>query len=99
MINKLNQVLVDTSNNFKQALFELDADLNAERFMIIDRITAKTIYHHLVPPSGIVKLVLNQKYAQKHDILVVILDDNGQYNAVCMDGVKLQEIDPFTVII
>ncbi|SQH76934.1 conserved protein of unknown function [Shewanella benthica] len=92
-------VSVDKTSGFKQSLLELDADPNAERFMLIDRNTAKTIYHHLVPAGGLVRVALPYKYALAGDLLVVIIDDSGEFNAVCMDGVKLQELDPFTATV
>ncbi|WP_065204243.1 hypothetical protein [Shewanella woodyi] len=90
------KIEVDTTTGFKQSLLELDADPNAERFMLINRYTGKMVYQHYVPAGGLVRVVLELHYASRSSLLVIILDDSGEYNAACMDGVKLEELDPYS---
>lgn len=72
------------------AMLEFDPDPKAERYMVIDRLSSVVMYSG---PTDLVKRYFDPSYATEDRVLLVMLDDTKEYNAVCADGVTLQLID------
>ncbi|ABE56515.1 hypothetical protein Sden_3239 [Shewanella denitrificans OS217] len=81
---------------YMMGLLELDADPAAERFAVIDRASLKLLWQKEVPAGGQVKCLVRPSYALS-GVLVMILDDNQEYNAKVADGVTLPLVDSHTV--
>ena len=71
----------------------LDADPNAERYAVIDRRSFKPVVFGKVEPNVIVKRIAPAGYATSGDAMVMIVDDDKQYNAKVADGVTLEAVD------
>lgn len=76
-----------------QAVLTIDADPDAERVLIMDRITAETIYNFNYQSNKQLKFIVPLIYSVNADLLVGILDDNRVYNTKFVDGVKAELID------
>ncbi|WP_445945936.1 hypothetical protein [Shewanella sp.] len=77
-------------------LLELDADPAAERFAVLERSSLKLLWQGEVPAGGQVKCLVRASYALS-GVLVMIFDDNQEYNAKVADGVTLPLVDSHTV--
>lgn len=86
MIFKRDSVVYSRFISFLQ----IDIDENAERLVVIDRKTFKLIIAGVIPPSTIGKYQTPMKYANANDLIVAIIDDDGQYNIKAVDGVKTE---------
>lgn len=98
MPNKvLTDIVVKSTAIRSLALFELDMDADAERFILIDRRSFLNVYAGIRPISNILKVLLPQDFAMGHHLIVGIVDDHGVYDCKFMDGVMLQLVDANTV--
>lgn len=79
------------------ALFSLDMDVEAERFMLINRNTGLMVRHQHNSPSGIVKIILPATMGVSPEFLVGILDDDLTYDCKFVDGQQLEIVDINTV--
>jgi hypothetical protein len=73
---------------------ELDLDPLAERFAILDRSNLNTIHTAKV---GNNTFYLNKKFNNGNNLMLVILDDNREYNAAILDGINGQSFDVSTI--
>lgn len=67
-------------------------DKFAERYAVIDRATFYTLRLGDFPPSGVVKLLLPPTQAT-NGVIVVIMDDDKNFNAEIVDGVTCELVD------
>jgi hypothetical protein len=81
---------------YLMGLLELDADPAAERFVVLERSSLSVLWQREVPADGQVKCLVRPSYALS-GVLVMILDDNQEYNAKVADGVTLPLVDSHTV--
>lgn len=77
-----------------RAKIELDLDPLAERFAILNRQTLETIY---TSNSDITLLYVNQSFISNNNLILIILDDNRDYNAAVIDGINGQIVDVTTL--
>jgi len=75
-------------SNYLVGLFELDADIAAERYAILDRVTMKLIWQGNIKPGVTVRHLVRKSYAID-GVIVLMIDDNETFNAVVADGVRL----------
>lgn len=96
-----NQLLLGTvvkrSVSRVLALFEIDMDTEAERFILIDRRSLSVLHAGIKPPTNIAKVLMPQEFATGNYSIAGIVDDNGVYDCKFMDGVMLQLVDANTV--
>jgi hypothetical protein len=76
-----------------QAMVTVDADPYADRIVIIDRNTAAAVANIKVV-RNMMKVRVPFTYISANNLIVGILDDDGQYGAKFVDGVKAEVIDP-----
>lgn len=78
-------------------LLEIDADPEAERVFVVDRITMVVMLHQFCRAGEILKAILPDQYTNANQLSVVMLDDSGVFNAVVEDQIKLEKADARTV--
>ena len=78
--------LITSSKPTPVGLLDIDMDASANRIVIFDRESLDNLYSDGF--SSPLKVVLPIDYATTDGLLVMILDDDGQYNAVALDGVR-----------
>jgi len=78
-------------------LLEIDADPAAERVFVIDRIAMTVLFHQFCKADEIVKAVLPDQYTNVNQLTIVMVDDNGVFNAAVEDLHKLEKVDARTV--
>lgn len=71
----------------------LDTDPNAERIMVINRVTGQLIDHAFKPTLNIYTGYYRHSLALAGNVVVMILDDDKEYNAFAIDGVKLESVN------
>jgi hypothetical protein len=76
-----------------QALVIVDTDPDAERIVIIDRNTTVSVANIKIV-RNVMKVRVPLTYLSANNLIVGILDDDGQYGAKFVDGVKAEAIDP-----
>jgi hypothetical protein len=81
---------------YLMGLLELDADPAAERFAVLERSSLKLLWQREVPAGGQAKCLVRASYALS-GVIVMIFDDNQEYNAKVVDGVTLPLVDSHTV--
>lgn len=69
------------------SFIDVDCDQNAERLMIINRVSGALIAHKRIE-GGKFKAILKEEYALSNDLMCVMIDDNGEYNAAIADNVQ-----------
>lgn len=84
MMLLLNIYPSDLVEEFR-AKVELDIDPLSERHLIVDRKSGTRLY---LGKNDVNVHYFNKKYALNSDLMVTILDDDGEYNAAVADGVK-----------
>ncbi|QYJ79434.1 hypothetical protein [Shewanella acanthi] len=82
------QPIVTTVPNINQATLKIDMDADAERLIVLDRLTLEVINHVIRPPSGFAYLIVPQKYASTDKLLVGIVDDDLAFDCKMADGVS-----------
>lgn len=83
--------LLKTTELLPVGVLEIDMDAAAERITVIDRDLLETVYANVF--TSPLKVVVPIEYATKNGLLVMILDDNAQYNAAVLDGVRASVIN------
>ncbi|MCT7942377.1 hypothetical protein [Shewanella holmiensis] len=78
-------------------LISVDMDLDAERIIIMDRISGSILNNTLRPQSGISKTIVSKNYTTLNNIIVGIVDDNMTYNCKFIDGIQAELVDANTV--
>ncbi|PKH62576.1 hypothetical protein CXF83_14930 [Shewanella sp. Choline-02u-19] len=73
-----------------RAKLELDIDPLSERHLIMDRQSGARLY---LGKNDINMHYFAKKYALANQLIVLILDDNGEYNAAVADGVKCELVN------
>lgn len=87
MANSIISVITSPMNIITRPTLQIDMDVDAERFVVFDRKSLELINAGIRPPSGVVYVVVPTVYATANDLLLGILDDDGEYNAKFVDGV------------
>jgi hypothetical protein len=110
------RVRVDKSNPFYQAKLVLDADVDAERALLLNRATGKPVRHLMFDSHELLvtepesnspepiespelveryqkTLYFRPRFALETQLMVILLDDTGEYNAAIADGVLCELVD------
>lgn len=74
---------------------EIDCDIAAERVQVYDRYNGELISHKRVK-NGNFKTFLSSVFSTSSNLMCVMLDDDGEFNAVIADHVKPILIDLIT---
>jgi hypothetical protein len=83
--------LVPTQLDQPVSLLELDIDPESERLLVMSRSTLEVLYFNR--SNGAHKVVMPIEYGTLNDLIVMILDDEGQYNAAVLDGVMASVVN------
>lgn len=68
----------------------MDADPQAERFIVMDRYLMRILRVGDFASGHIKTVYLPAGYNTKSDILLLLLDDDKQFNAAVLDGITLE---------
>lgn len=81
------------------AIVELDVDIAAERYAVLDRNTMSLIFTNFKPSSGNIKIVVPIQYTIDHNVMALILDDTGtpMHYVTGNDKIQAQLVDARTV--
>lgn len=74
-------------------LLEIDADPEAERVFVVDRLTMVVVLQSHCAPGQILKAILPEEYTTANQLTVIMVDDTGVFNAVVEDQIKLEKVD------
>ncbi|MGX9460628.1 hypothetical protein ACWXWU_05215 [Shewanella sp. A14] len=85
VINARSQII-------NQAILNVDVDIDAERLVVLDRVYLTTLVNKQIAASTF-KIMLPSKYMIDSNLLVGIIDDDGEYNCQFIDGVSAEVID------
>lgn len=83
--------ILPTIQQVPVGLIEIDADPDAEIILIISRESSEVLFAGVA--TSLTKVVMPIEYATKNELLVMILDNDRQYNAAVLDGVKASVIN------
>lgn len=78
-------------------LLEVDADPDAERVFVVDRLSMVVILHQHCLVGEMLKAILPDQYTNANQLTVVMVDDTGVFNAVVEDQIKLEKVDARSV--
>ncbi|MEL4429816.1 hypothetical protein [Shewanella mangrovisoli] len=73
-----------------QAMLTVDIDPDAERLIVMDRMSLEVLRNHY---TDITKIIVPMRFATSNNLVVGIVDDNGEYNCKFLDGVQAEIID------
>lgn len=92
-MSKILRIIKAPAPNAYQAMVEVDSDVNAERLVVLDRISLYCIHNVAVAESNVTQLRVPLGYTANNNLLVGIVDDDGQYNSKFVDGIQAQLVD------
>mgnify|MGYP003626858256 CR=1 FL=1 len=72
---------------------QLDIDPLAERLLVLNNRQFNVLHASKIKLGGLVNIILPAIYATTGELSVIIFDDNQEYNAAIVDGVKPELID------
>lgn len=72
------------------AILKIDVDINANRIIVLNRNTFEVLAAMCLPPSKVTIIQLPLTYGVSGKLMVAIVDDDAQYNAVVADGVNCE---------
>ncbi|MEH6734031.1 MAG: hypothetical protein V7690_05245 [Shewanella sp.] len=90
MTNILDLTIIKANLNI--AVLNVDVDTDAERLVLLNR---NPIFVHStidISDSNLVKVRVPMNYATSGELLLILLDDDFNFNAVIADGVKAEII-------
>lgn len=76
-------------------LVTLDIDVQSSRFCIVSRQTLTPIYTST--DTGSLTRIVPVEYSAAPSLMVLMLDDTGQFNAVCNDAIQAETVDANTL--
>ncbi|MGI2021727.1 hypothetical protein [Shewanella glacialipiscicola] len=91
MIKPLDNITLKAPVSMR-AILTVDADIDAERIIVMDRETSE-VYYNFKIANPINMFVVPYKHALNSTLLVGILDDNTVYNCKFIDGVTSENIN------
>ncbi|MBB1320615.1 hypothetical protein [Shewanella sp. SR43-8] len=83
--------ILPTIQQVPVGLIEIDTDPDAEIILIISRESSEVLFAGVA--MSLTKVVMPIEYATKNELLVMILDNDKQYNAAVLDGVRASVIN------
>ncbi|MCU8043291.1 MULTISPECIES: hypothetical protein [unclassified Shewanella] len=92
-MTKIINVSAAKDRAFAQAMVEVDADIDAERVLIINRLSGETYQNFKLQNNKVMKFIVPIQHSNTHSLLVGILDDDNVYNSEIVDGVKAELIN------
>ena len=76
-----------------RGIVEVDCDTNAELLTVMDRDSMLVIITKELSSSKIVSITLPESYATTKKVLLIIADNDGEYNAKALDGVSAELVN------
>lgn len=95
---KIIDVKPARSSVYYQAVVDITVDDNAERLIVMNRLTSEIYYVFNCNQVKNVKLITPLEHATNNLLLVGILDNDRTYNAKFIDGVQAELINGNEVI-
>lgn len=74
------------SSIYHQAVIDIKVDNNAERLIVMNRLTCELYYVFNCNQVKNVKLIMPLEHTTNNELLVGILDDDRNYNAKLLDA-------------
>ena len=72
---------------------DVDCDVDAEVLTVIDRKSLSVIRNYLLSDISTVSIILPESSATGNAVVLMILDNNGEYNASVLDGVTAELVN------
>uniref|UniRef100_UPI00404795BD hypothetical protein n=1 Tax=Shewanella baltica TaxID=62322 RepID=UPI00404795BD len=92
-MTKLLELITPKDRVFNQAIVSVDADLDAERILILNRNSGYVYHNFKFEINKNMMFIVPNEHLVNSNILVGILDDDRTYNAKFVDGVQAELID------
>lgn len=92
-MSKLLGIMPDRVTPTPMSKLTMDADPQAERFIVLDRSRMMVLRTGDFASGHIKSICLPPIYQHMNDILLLLLDDDRQFNAAILDGIKLEPVD------
>lgn len=91
MIKRIDDIMLKAPVSMR-ALVTIDADVNAERVIVMHRVTGD-VYHNFTLTSPNHAFVVPYNHAYNNTLLVGILDDGAVYNCKFADGIMAESVN------
>ena len=92
-MSKVIKPIVSKGFILNQAMLFIDADVDAERVLIMDRANGEVFHNFVYQTNKQLKFIVPLVYRLNADLLIGILDDGRVYNTKFVDGVQAELID------
>lgn len=92
-MSKSLSIIVAKDRTMNQAVIDIDADPDAERLLVINRVNGDVYHNFKYETNHVLKFRVPIEHLVNTDLLVGIMDDNLTYNAKFVDGVQAELID------
>jgi hypothetical protein len=76
-----------------RSILNIDCDTDAELLTIIDRKSLSVLINQELSTNSIVSILLPESYATGDKVMVIILDNDGEYNSAVLDGVSAELVN------
>jgi hypothetical protein len=75
-----------------RAVVDVDADVNAERVIIMSRLSGE-VYHMFKLTDKVRSFIVPYHHTLNSTLMVGIVDDDGEYNCSFLDGVIAESVN------
>jgi hypothetical protein len=95
MFSYLNtfHALPNNSISINRGKLDVDCDPEAELLTVIDRKSLSVIKNQLLMGNSTVSMMLPASYVTGDTVVLMILDNDGEYNASVLDGVTAELVN------
>jgi hypothetical protein len=91
-LSEYNEVPVNAAA-INRGKLDVDCDVDAEVLTVIDRKSLSVIRNYLLSDISTVSIILPESSATGNAVVLMILDNNGEYNASVLDGVTAELVN------
>lgn len=92
-MSKSLSIIVAKDKVMNQAVVDIDADPDAERLLVINRVSGHVYHNFKYETNRILKFRVPLEHLVNKDLLVGIVDDSLNYNTKFVDGVQAELTD------
>ncbi|QYK07563.1 hypothetical protein [Shewanella mangrovisoli] len=85
-MTRIIQIIAAKDRPLNQACVDVVAANDAERIIIMDRVSAEVFHNFRFQSNKTMKFIVPLRFATSSDLLVGILDDDRSFNAKFLDG-------------
>ena len=72
---------------------DVDCDADAETLTVIDRKSLSVVRNYKMVGNHILSILLPESYATTDTVILMIVDNDGEYNAAVIDGVSAELVN------